>query len=438
MSRAVASWLFGSVFFLAGCAASPVSSQDEAASSGLNPAADALTVSDEGPVPLPKPAQGAAPEDPSFEGFVARFRSYAIAQGIRPEVYDRAMSQASFDRSTMEAANRQPEFTKSVWDYLASAVSDTRVATGQKLIAQNQVLLQNLQSAYGVDYHILVAIWGLESAYGGFMGNHNLFSSLGTLASEGRRQSFGREQLIAALKIVQSGDKDPAAMESSWAGAMGQTQFIPTTYNGYAVDFDGDGRRDIWASRADALGSAANYLAESGWRSGEPWGFEVTLPAGFDYSLTGMGVRRPVSMWTALGIRRTDGAALSPALAANEASVFLPAGHAGPAFLVLNNFRTILRYNNSTSYALAISLLSERFEGRGQVLAPWPTNDRPLSRSERTELQRLLTAAGFDTQGVDGILGANTKAAVRAYQRSIGAVADGYPSYALLQQLRGS
>lgn len=374
-------------------------------------------------------------QDEAFASWLTGFRQRAMQAGISPEIFDQALRGASPDPKVIEANERQPEFTRSVWDYLDGALSDTRIATGREKLAGNAATLNTLESRYGVDRHVIVAIWGLESNFGSFTGTHHVPRALATLAYKGRRQSFGNEQLLAALEILERGDIPPAEMTGSWAGAMGHTQFIPTTYNAYAVDADGDGKRNIWGSVQDALGSTANYLEASGWQKGQSWGREVRLPQDFDYALADMSIRKPVSAWAALGVKAAGGGSLS---GQEEMSLLLPAGHEGPAFLVGQNFRAILRYNNSTSYALAVSLLSERFQGRGQVAGSWPRDQRPLTRDEREELQRLLTAKGFDTQGVDGILGANTRDALRSYQRRKGLPADGHPTPEILTALRGN
>jgi membrane-bound lytic murein transglycosylase B len=273
----------------------------------------------------------------------------------------------------------------------------------------------------------------MESNFGSFQGNKSVIRSLATLAYEGRRPEFAQSQLISALKIIQQGDISAEKMLGSWAGAMGQTQFIPTTYETHAVDFDGDGRRDIWNSSADALASTAHYLQSSGWKQGQPWGFEVMLPAGFDYALADGAVKKTVAEWQQLGVLVPDTSAGSEQL---SATLLLPAGYRGPAFLVLDNFRAILRYNNSSSYALAVGLLSQRFNGGGNIMAAWPKDDRPLSRSERVELQTLLSERNYDAGNADGIIGANTRKAIRSAQQAMGWPADGYPSHKLLESLR--
>ncbi|MDT3718683.1 lytic murein transglycosylase [Pseudomonas oryzihabitans] len=385
----------------------------------------------------PATAAEAMPQpDESFEQWRNRFRALALSRGISANIFDQAFVGVEPDPAVIAADRSQPEFTKPVWEYLNTAVSPLRVRNGKSLIIQQAGLLAALEARYGIEPARLVAFWGMESNYGNNMGNKGVIRSLATLAYEGRRPDFAQDQLIAALGILQHGDVTADRMIGSWAGAMGQTQFIPTTYDQYAVDFDGDGRRDIWGSTADALASTANYLKASGWQDGKPWGYEVRVPANFDYSLADMSVRKTLAEWTALGIQGLD-LPQPAAQPSDSASLLLPAGYRGPAFLVFNNFRTILKYNNSTSYALGVALLSERYRDAGQIAASWPTDDLPLSRSERVELQQRLAALGLDPGSADGIIGANTRKAIRAYQQSQGWPADGYPNHQLLEKLRG-
>ncbi|KTT22375.1 murein transglycosylase [Pseudomonas oryzihabitans] len=398
---------------------SPSSPKPAPATNAAAPAAEAM----------PQPAE-------SFEQWRSRFRALALGRGISASTFDQAFAGVEPDMAVIAADRSQPEFTKPVWEYLATAVSPLRVRNGKSLLIQQAGLLAALEARYGIEPARLVAFWGMESNYGNNMGNKSVIRSLATLAYEGRRPDFAQDQLIAALGILQHGDVTPDRMIGSWAGAMGQTQFIPTTYDQYAVDFDGDGRRDIWGSTADALASTANYLKASGWQDGKPWGYEVRVPANFDYSLADMGVRKTLAEWTALGIQGL-GLPQPAAQPSDSASLLLPAGYRGPAFLVFNNFRTILKYNNSTSYALGVALLSERYHDAGQIAASWPTDDLPLSRSERVELQQRLAALGLDPGSADGIIGANTRKAIRAYQQSQRLPADGHPSQQLLQRLRG-
>ncbi len=371
----------------------------------------------------------------SFTQWQSEFREQALAAGIRADIFDQAFAGLSPDAAVLKADQSQPEFTRPVWEYLDGALSSQRQATGRVMLGRHAAMLQQIEARYGVDRHILVAIWGLESNFGSNMGERSVIRSLATLAHQGRRSDFAQTQLLAALEILQRGDTNISGMTGSWAGAMGQTQFIPTTYNDYAVDFDGNGKRDIWHSEADALASAANYLKQSNWQSGASWGAEVRLAEGFDYSLADMSVRKSPADWAALGVTDARGRAL-PTGSSDTATLILPAGHRGPAFLINNNFRSILRYNNSTSYALAIGLLSERLQGQGQIHASWPTTDKPLSRSERLELQELLENSGFEPGSVDGIIGANTRQAIRQLQIALGWPADGYADHQLLQVLR--
>lgn len=374
-------------------------------------------------------------ESRTFSQWRDDFRSRALASGIQPRVFDEAFRGIEPDPAVLRADQSQPEFTRPIWEYLDGALSTQRQATGRVMLNRHAATLQQIEARYGVDRHILVAIWGLESNFGSNMGDRSVIRSLATLAHQGRRSEFAQTQLLAALEILQRGDTTAADMTGSWAGAMGQTQFIPTTYNEHAVDFDGNGKRDIWHTEADALASAANYLRASNWQSGAPWGQEVRLPASFDYTLADMSIRKTLAEWSALGVQDARGRRLINHLQ-DQASLILPAGHRGPAFLVMNNFRSILKYNNSTSYALAISLLAERFQGRGQVLASWPVDDDPLSRAERVELQERLQQQGFEPGAADGIIGANTRQAIRRSQIALGWPADGYPDRQLLKALR--
>ena len=416
-----------SVILLVACAEKPTAA--DAQTLPVIPPAPAVITSAPAPAtdtPLVQPAQ-------SFSEWQADFRTQALKAGINPQVFDNAFAGITPDMSVIKADRSQPEFSRPVWEYLDGALSPLRVRNGQRLLEQNAELLSRIEQRYGVDRQALVSVWGMESNFGSFQGNKSVIRSLATLAYEGRRPEFAQSQLIAALKIIQEGDISPDKMLGSWAGAMGQTQFIPTTYETHAVDFDGDGRRDIWNSSADALASTAHYLQSSGWKQGQPWGFEVTLPAGFDYALADGAIKKSVAQWRQLGVTVPASAAGSDQ---SSATLLLPAGYRGPAFLVLDNFRAILRYNNSSSYALAVGLLSQRFGGGGTILADWPKDDRPLSRSERVELQMLLSQRNYDAGNADGIIGANTRKAIRSAQQAMGWPADGYPSHKLLESLR--
>lgn len=358
----------------------------------------------------------------------------AERHGVSRSTFEAAFRGLTPDPRVIEEAENQPEFERPIWDYLARRVSDARIAAGTELKSLHARELAAIERRYGVDRHILLAIWGIESRYGERQGDLDVIRSLATLASTGSRQAFGRSQLIAALRILEAGDVARDRFVGSWAGAMGHTQFIPTTYLARAVDWTGDGRRDIWGSPEDALASAANYLAKAGWERGVPWGYEVTLPQGFDYRLAGEAGRRSVGEWQRLGVRPARGPQAAPAKA--TAMLMLPAGSRGPAFLVTPNFGAILAYNNSTAYGLAVGHLADRLAGGEPFLAAWPSEERTLTRAERIELQQRLTAHGYDTGGTSGLIGRKTFAAVQAYQESAGLTPDGYASPDLLERLR--
>ncbi len=375
-----------------------------------------------------------AGSDEGLQDWINKFRQRAIASGIAESTLDRAFAGVRYNDGVVTKDRNQSEFTKTIWSYLDSAVSDDRITNGQKALTKNRDLLDRIEAAYGVDKEIVLAIWGLESAYGTFMGDINVIEALATLAYDGRRGAFFEAQLIDALKILQSGDTAPGTMTGSWAGAMGHTQFIPSSYLAFAVDFTGDGKRDIWATDpADALASTAAYLAKSGWQTGQPWGYEVTLPDDFDYDLSGERVKKPVSDWQALGVRTAAGQAL---VDHGVASVLLPAGARGAAFLIFANFQAIEKYNTADAYVIGVGHLADRIKGGPAIAAAWPREDRALQLDERIELQERLTKTGFDPGGVDGKIGPKTIAAVKAFQRSIGMLTDGYPSLDILNKLR--
>lgn len=372
----------------------------------------------------------------SFADWRVGLRMQALNEGITPLLFEQAFAGLTLDPQVITADQSQPEFSRPVWEYLDSAVSSWRVARGKALLAEHAKVLRAIESRYQVDPSILVAVWGMESGFGQNIGSKNVIRSLATLAYEGRRSAFWRSQLLAALHILQEGDISPNAMLGSWAGAMGQTQFMPTTYRQYAVDFDGNGRRDIWRSSADALASAANYLSLSGWQHNQPWGFEVELPSrDFDYILADGALKKTLAQWQALGIKPRNKINLRP-LKQQQATLFLPSGHNGPAYLLLDNFRSILKYNNSSSYALAIGLLANALKGDYSAPVVWPKHERMLSRTERVELQTLLNSLGFDSGNPDGIIGVNSRQAVRDFQQSQGLAADGHPNEELLKSVR--
>ena len=368
-----------------------------------------------------------------FARWVTGLRAAARAAGIGEATLRIAFDDVHYLPRVVELDRAQPEFTRTVWDYLDSAVSPQRIALGQDKLLQVRAEADAAAARYGVPSSILVAIWGMESNYGGNYGNIPTIDALATLGFEGRREDWARGQLLAALKILQSNDISRAQMIGSWAGAMGQTQFLPSNFLAYAVDGDGDGRRDIWGSMADVMASTANFLARSGWQADQPWGAEVQLPPGFDYGRADNALRQSGAQWAAEGVRTMEGAPL-PEFA--DGAILLPAGARGPAFLVGPNFRAILRYNNSTSYALAVGLLAQRLIGGPSVQAPWPRDLPALTRSQLLALQTALNQRGFASGTPDGIMGPATRDGIRRYQRSVGLPADGYPDPDLLQRLQ--
>lgn len=369
----------------------------------------------------------------SFSQWRDQFRPRALSAGISPATFDRAFAGVSPNSEVLKLDAHQPEFARPIWEYLDSAVSDNRIATGRSKAEEKRSLMAAIEQRYGVDAPIVLAIWGLESGFGAQFGDIRVIESMATLAYEGRRRDFAEEQLIAALKILEAGDITPERMVGSWAGAMGHTQFIPTSFLAHAVDFDGDGRRDVWHAE-DALASTANYLSSAGWRRGAPVAVEVSLPDSFDYAEAGDGTRRSAEEWSAHGVRAASGSLPD----GEDVEILLPAGAKGPSFAAYPNFRTILRYNNATSYALAVAELASRIAGEPGIQAGWPRGDRMLSRDETKELQRRLTALGYETQGVDGIVGPNSRIAVRRFQKDRGFVPDAYVSTSLLQAVRGA
>ena len=369
-----------------------------------------------------------------FDACLAGLRSDAKAQGISTQTFDAALTGVEPDQSVLDAMESQPEFKAPIWDYLASLVDDQRIADGRAKLAEWAPVLAEAERQYGVDRHTIIAVWGVESDYGKTLGGRPLVRSLATVSCFGGRQGFFRSELMATLRILQAGDMPPAALVGSWAGAFGHTQFMPSTFQRLAVDFDNDGRRDIVDSVPDALGSTANFLKRAGWVSGEPWGYEVRVPS--DYGgPSGRRNRKALSEWKRLGIVRCDGAALE---GNGRAALLLPAGTAGPAFIVFRNFDAIYTYNAAESYALAIAHLSDRLRGGGPFRTPWPTDDPGLSRAERRELQTLLIARGYDIGTADGVIGSRTRAAIEAFQAAAGLPVDGHPGARVLKALQAS
>ncbi|MGB8603033.1 MAG: lytic murein transglycosylase, partial [Rhizomicrobium sp.] len=385
-----------------------------------------------GPAPLVLSLE-LSPEQRDFRKFIQDFRPIALAAGVTPATYDAALDGVSFNPHVPAHTVSQPEFVKPIWAYVDDAVLP-RIATGKARIAENSALLAGLEARYGVPKAILVSIWGNETDFGKVSGHYNMFTALASLAYAGPRTLFARSQLIAALKMVDRQGLSPAGMTSSWAGAFGQTQFIPTSFLERGVDGDGDGIIDLWHSSADALASTANLLAAYGWQRGEPWGYEVTLPAGFSYETADLEHVHPLADWAARGVRKADVSALT---GIGPGAIFIPAGAQGPIFLVLPNFRVVMKYNAAAAYALAVCRLADRIEGQGPLIADWPRNEPPMSKAQRITLQQALVREGFAVGVIDGVIGSNTRVAIRAYQQENGLPADGFASHALLLRLTG-
>nr|WP_279590134.1 lytic murein transglycosylase [Rhizomicrobium palustre] len=400
--------------------------------------AQGATISGAAGVPVPTPSPLA--EDQAFQAFLLDFRPQALAAGISAATYDQAVAGISRNQKVEDRNLNQPEFSKPIWAYLDSAVSPRRVSDGRAAMSANEEAISKISTRYGVPAEILTSIWGNESDYGRGAGSYKMVEALATLAYAGPRIDYARPQLLAALKMAEQEHYDPAAMTSSWAGAFGQTQFVPTTFLSSAVDGDGDGRIDLWLNVADALASTANVLSRAGWVAGKPWGYEVTLPPGFAYEEADLDITKPVSAWTKAGVKTAAGTELPQS--GDPASLFLPAGARGPAFLVFPNFKSVLKYNNAASYALAVCLLGDQLKAAAAGASPtapvagaWPRDLAPLSRDERLALQDSLTKLGFDIGKVDGLIGAKSRAAVRAWQKAHALPADGFATAEILTQI---
>jgi len=374
------------------------------------------------------------PARADFDSCLAGLRSQAVASGISPRAFAAATAGIAYDDKVIELSQAQPEFKTPIWDYMAALVDDERVEDGRAAMRQHADALARAEARYGVDRYTIAAVWGVESNFGKNLGKMSLVQSLATLACSGnRRRDFFRGELMATLKIIDRGDIAPERLTGSWAGAFGQTQFMPTTYQRLAVDGDGDGRRDVVDSVADAVASTANFLHVAKWQNGQPWGYEVRLPASFNVSAAGRRNKKPVSHWAALGVTRIDGRPLS---GEGPAGIIAPAGADGPAFLVTKNFDAIYSYNAAESYGLAIAVLSDRLRGRPGVQTAWPTDDPPLSRAERRDLQVRLASMGYDVGEPDGKVGQKTRDAIKDIERKLGMPATGRPGGKVLEALR--
>mgnify|MGYP003386202408 CR=1 FL=1 len=369
-----------------------------------------------------------------LQQWIGMFRPKAISAGIEAEVFDTAMADVIYAPKVVDRDRNQSEFTKTIWDYLETAVSDLRVSNGKAALARQKVALDSIEARYGVPAEIVTAIWGLESAYGTFRGSDPVLNSMASLAYDARRAEFFETQVIAALQIIQNGDTELQNLNGSWAGAMGHTQFMPGSFIDHAVDWTRDGKRNIWGDDPrDALASAAAYLKDNGWITGQPWGVEVRLPEGFDYLSANRDVQKMPTEWAALGVLSVGGVSVADQ---GAASILLPAGAEGAAFMVFQNFKVLESYNTADAYVIAVGHLADRISGAAPIQGKWPLNDRALSFDERIELQEELTAQGFDTQKIDAKIGPLTVNAVRGWQVARGMVPDGYASPRFLERLR--
>lgn len=377
----------------------------------------------------------AAEESPDFSAWLRELRDEAAGLGISDSTLEVALAPVNEPLPrVLELDRSQPEFAQTFSAYMRNRISDARIRRGQQLLVEHRDLFARIEREYGVQPHYLVSFWALESNFGTITGGFSVINALATLAWDPRRSDMFRNELLTALRIIDEGHIPADQMSGSWAGAMGQCQFMPSTFSNHAVDGDGDGRIDIWNSLPDVFASAANYLQRSGWIAGERWGREVRLPADFDYSLSGTSQRKTVTEWAQLGVTRADGSALGSSEITG--SVILPAGAAGPAFLGYNNFHTTMVWNRSIFYALSVGHLADRFMGAGPIQHQSAEEERALTRDEVLELQTILGALGFDAGTPDGTVGTRTREAVRAFQLDSNLPADGHASFDLLTTLR--
>jgi len=372
---------------------------------------------------------------PTFREFIDALWPLAEKRGVSRSTFDAAFAGVSFDPQVVANAQSQPEFVRPIWDYVASALSPDRIERGRERARSESYWLAKAKETFGVDDAALLGIWGLETDFGGFVGSNNVIQALASLAYVHFQGDYFRDELLSALVIVQEGDIGLSAMRGSWAGAMGQTQFMPSSYLAYAVAFERHSQRDIWTSEADAIGSTANYLAKHGWKAGLPWGFEVRLPPGFALKAADSSQPAPFSSFAARGVKRADG---SPLPESGFARLMTPAGLDGPVFLVTSNFDVLKSYNNSTAYALAVGLLGDAVKGGPALVAQWPTHDRALSPVQIQTLQTKLKTMGYDVGEIDGKIGDVLRSAVRAYQERNGLAPDGYANLALFRRVTAS
>lgn len=374
----------------------------------------------------------------NFQSCLANLRSQAVAAGVSGTTYDRYTQNLTPDYSVIDKLNYQPEFSTPIWDYLSGLVDEERVELGKQKLAQYRDVLNRASQTYGVPPETIVAVWGVESNFGDISGKYPLLQALGTLSCEGRRQSYFRTEFFATMRILQRGDLTEDQLKGSWAGAFGHTQFMPSTYERLAVDFDGDGRRDLVSSTVDALASTANFLNKAGWQAGMPWGFEVKVPQGMSIDGEGRRSKKALSSWSARGVTRIDGSPLVQGALSSSTSAGLmaPAGVNGPVFLVFKNFDAIYSYNAAESYGLAIAHLSDRLKGARPFATSWPTDDPGTSRAERREIQQFLINRGYDIGAVDGLIGDKTRVAIRQEQTRLGLNPTGRAGQQILRAFR--
>lgn len=371
-----------------------------------------------------------------FQNWLVEFKQQAHQQGISQATLDKAFANVHLNKRVLELDRRQPEFARTFWQYFNSAVTDWRIKKGQYLLKKYQPKLSKVTQKYGVPERILIAFWGIETNYGDYTGNTSIIESLATLSYDKRRSEFFQKELIAALKILDQGNIPLSKMKGSWAGAMGQPQFMPSNYLAYAVDADNSGKKDLWGSMDDVFHSMGNFLKILGWKKGENWGREVRLPENFDLGLADGKTMRPLSEWKKMGLKHADGRALPDADL--DAALLLPYDYRGPAFLVFNNFFVIKKWNRSNSYALAVGHLADRLVGRATLSKKQPRDDQALSRQEMTEMQERLKLEGLNVGALDGVAGSKTREAIRQYQINKKLPVDGYPSYRMLKILRNN
>jgi membrane-bound lytic murein transglycosylase B len=371
----------------------------------------------------------------AFRGFIETLWRLAEARGVSRPTFDSAFAGVAFDPTVVANAGSQPEFVRPIWDYVTSALSADRIQRGRDKARSETLWLARAKDLYGVDDAVILGVWGLETDFGGFAGSSSIIRSLASLAYIHFQGDYFRDELLAALVILEEGDIAPSLMRGSWAGAMGQTQFMPSSYLAYAVAFQRHDRRDIWTSEADAIGSTANYLAKHGWTKDLPWGFEVRLPAKFALTGADSSSPAPFSSFAARGVTRADG---SPLPASGDGRLLILAGLNGPVFLVTSNFDAIKTYNNSTAYALSVGLLGDAVSGRPGLAAQWPTRDHPLTAAQIQKLQTKLQRMGYDVGKIDGKIGDTLRSAVSAYQERNGLPPDGYANQALFSRVTAS